>query len=143
MKTTLLALLGLSTLAALTLSPDTGGPYRDSSGRVWDRLPTPSDYASVAEFDAKFANELFTTRDGHQFQIDRELSAEEIAVNHAIGQFMNGFQRAPGSGNGLRASVSTNNPVDEEYFALYANASALKTALFAEVADADNAMRIN
>lgn len=143
MKKLLLPVLALPAFAALSLDPDTSGPYRDSTGRVWEQLPSPDGYASFAEWDALFANEVFTTRDGHSFQIDRTLSDEEIAVNRAIGQLMGGFRRSQGSGNGLRASVSTNNPVDEEYRALYSTTTALKNAIFAEVADADAAMNAN
>ncbi len=143
MKKFLLPLLALPALAALPLNSNTSGPYVDSQGHVWDTLPSPSQYSSAAEFDAKFSREIFTTRDGHQFQIDRPLTTEEIAENRAMDQLSQGFTRMQGSGNGLRASVSTNNPVDEEYRALYATTGALKTAIFAEVADADAAMKAN
>lgn len=143
MKKVLLPLIALPALAAAALDPDTGGPYRDSAGRLWDQLPDPDAYASYAEWDAKFGHEVFTTRDGESFQIDRKLTAEEIAENIAVGQMLNGFRRSQGSGNGLRASVSTNNPVDEEYRALYSTTTALKNAIFAEVNDADAAMKAN
>lgn len=143
MKKLLLSLVALPAVAALALDPDTSGPYWDSHGRAWDRLPSPDDYATYAEFDGKFAHEVFTTRDGHRFQIDRNLSAEEIAVNVAISQLMGGFQRTQGSGSGLRAAVSTNNPVDEEYRALYSSVSSLRAAILAEVADADAGMLAN
>lgn len=143
MKKTLYAFLALPALAALAVAPSTSGPYRDSSGKYWDSLPAPADYGSAAAWDAKFSREIFTTRDGNAFQIDRALTAEELAVNVALNQFNGGFKRSQGSGYNVRASVSTNNPVDEEYRSYYSTTAALKSAVFADVAVAEAAMLAN
>jgi hypothetical protein len=133
----------LSALAAAEIAsapPDTRGPYRDESGRIWAELPSPRDYPSFAAWDAEFAQEVFTARDGRRFQLDRELTPAELAENLALRQFVGALRAPPGSGSHLRATVTTHNPVDEEYRALYPSAAALKLAIRAEVARAEAGM---
>lgn len=133
----------LSALAAVEFAAapaDTRGPYRDESGRTWAQLPSPRDFPSYAAWDAEFAQEVFTARDGRRFQLDRELTPAELAENLALRQFAGALRAPPGSGSHLRAAVTTHNPVDEEYRALYPAAADLKAAIRAEVARAEAAM---
>lgn len=125
MKKLLLPLSGFA-LAAATLSTDTSGPYVDSQGNAYAELPKPSDFATVAEYDARFAHEVFTTRNGDRFQLDRELTPQEIADNLAKQQVNNNWRTFQGSGNNVRASVSTNNPCDEEFRANFATVTDLR-----------------
>jgi len=141
MKLQLLAILGLATLAATNVNSDTSGPYVDSHGGVWNALPSPDDYPSYAAFDALFANEVFTTRDGFRFQIDRKLTPMELANNRAKQQLQQSFLNSQGSGNNVRASVSTNNPVDEEFQALFASINDVKAYIVGKVAIADASMK--
>lgn len=141
MKTLLLSALGLVTLAATSAHQDTSGPYVDSQGGVWAALPSPDDYPSYTAYDARFAHEVFTTRDGHRFQLDRKLSPMEAANNQAKQQLQQGFINAQGSGNNVRAAVSTNNPVDEEFRALYASIADVKAYIVGKVNIADASMK--
>lgn len=141
MKTLFLSLLGLATLAAGGPNPNTSGPYLDSHGVLWDALPSPDQYPSVAVFDALFGREIFTTRDGFRFQIDRPLTRAELAHSQVMQQLQQSFLNAQGSGNQVRASVSTNNPVDEEFVAVFATISDMKAYIVAKAAIADASMR--
>lgn len=141
MKPTYLLILGLATLAATSVNPDTSGPYVDSHGGVWDALPHPDQYPSYAAFDALFSNEIFTTRDGNRFQLDRALTAVELASSRAKQQLRQSFINAQGSGNNVRAAVSTNNPVDEEFVALFATINDVKAYVVAKAAIADASMK--
>lgn len=140
MKPILLPILAVGALAAASLSPDTAGPYVDSQGIVYDRLPSPADFPSYADFDARFASEIFTTRNGDRFQIDRELTPQEIAENLAKQQLNNGWQFFQGSGNNVRASVSTNNPCDEEFRANFATTNDLKNFILSTVSSSESKM---
>jgi hypothetical protein len=139
----LLPVLGLFALAATSSNQDTAGPYVDSHGGVWHVLPKPADYPNVAAFDALFANEIFSTRDGRRFQLDRALTPAELAFSQAMQQLQQGFLNARGSGNNVRAAVSTHNPVDEEFRALFASPSAVRSYVVSKVAIADAAMKAN
>ncbi len=143
MKNVLIPLLAVGTLAATMTNPNTSGPYLDSQGTSYDALPAPSDFPTYADFDARFAAETFTTRSGDRFQLDRELTPAEIAVNQANQQLNQGWRTFQGSGNNVRASVSTNNPCDEEFRANFATTSALQTAVIGFVNSADSAMLAN
>jgi hypothetical protein len=140
MRTLLLTLCAAAALGATGASTHNSGPYVDSQGGVWLELPNPADYPSAAAFDALFAREVFTTRDGHRFQLDRPLTDAELAVARVNQQIRRQFRNAQGSGNHVRASVSTNNPVDEEFRGLFANTMALKNYVTGEVATADASM---
>lgn len=141
MKSTFLLTLGLATLAATSVNSDTSGPYVDSHGGIWDALPNPDQYPSYAAFDALFSNEVFTTRDGNGFQLDRALTAVELAGSQAKQQLRQSFINAQGSGNNVRAAVSTNNPVDEEFVALFATINDVKAYVVAKAAIADASMK--
>lgn len=136
MKMVVLGVVAASTLF-LGGGTETSGPYTDSQGNVYDQLPTP-DYTDVAAFDALYAHEVFTTRDGFKFQIDRALSPEEEAWATSFGQFGQNIAFEPKSGGGIRATVETHHPVDEEYQATEPNIPALKSEIVGIVEDADN-----
>jgi hypothetical protein len=143
MKNVLIPLVAAGTLAATMTDPNTSGPYVDSQGITYDALPAPWDFPTYADFDARFANETFTTRNGDQFQLDRELTPAEIAVNQANQQLNQGWRTFQGSGNNVRASVSTNNPCDEEFRANYATTNDLKNAVLGFVSSSETAMLAN
>lgn len=140
MKALLLPSAAIAALAAASLSHDTSGPYVDSLGNVYDSLPAPSDYPSFAAFDARFGTEVFTTRDGHRFQIDRELTPQEIADNLALQQLMQNWRFFQGSGNNVRASVSTNNPCDEEFRANFPTTNDLRNFVVSTVSSSESQM---
>ena len=136
-------LLAVPALAFTLSNPDTSGPYTDSHGGVHDRLPQISDFADVASFDAAIGHEVFTTRDGHRFQIDRPLTAAEIAQARKNQVISRAMQPHGGSGATIAAVVTVNHPVDEEYRAIYSTIPALKTAVIAEVAVCDASLNAN
>ncbi|KAA3605813.1 MAG: hypothetical protein DWQ01_18590 [Planctomycetota bacterium] len=136
MKLVVIGALAVSSLFAAT--GDTSGPYTDSKGNVWDTLPKVSDYADVATYDALFAHEVFTTRDGKQFHIDRALTPEEEAWASSLHQFNQNIVPEPKSGGSFRATVTTHHPVDEEYQATESGIPALKSEIIGIVEDADN-----
>lgn len=131
-------------LAAAIATPlATGtGKYVDSTGKVWNELPKLSDYPSAEAFDARFATEVFTTADGHRFQIDRPWTAEEESYYRMLEGFI-GQNAGNGSGNGLRATVTCTHPVDEEYQAAFPNRSTLRRHVIDMVELADNALESN
>ncbi len=139
----LVPVLAVAAFAFVAVDPNTSGPYTDSQGRVYDRLPSPSDFASVAEFDARFGHEVFTTRDGRRFQIDRELTPEELSQaleDQLIGR---NWRNQMNSGLHTTASVSTNNPVDEEFRGAFSSIASLKNYVMGEVDVADAALIAN
>lgn len=139
----LLPLLAIPALAFTAINPDTAGPYTDSQGNAYNRLPQVSDFATVADFDAAIGHETFTTRNGHQFQIDRELTPTELATALSNQVITRAMQSYGGSGATIAAVVTVNHPVDEEYRGIYGSTSALKTAVLAEVATCDAALNSN
>jgi len=139
----LLPLLAIPVLALVPLNNDTAGPYTDSQGRIWDRLPQVSDFANVADFDAAISHEVFTTRHGDQFQFDRQLTPSEVAQALADQLIARASQPYGGSGSAIRSVVTINHPVDEEYRGLYNTIASLKTAVRGEVAVCDAALNAN
>jgi hypothetical protein len=139
----LLPLLALPALAFVPLNPNSAGPYVDSQGKVWDRLPQPSDFATVAEFDAAIGHETFTTRDGHRFQFDRALTPAEIQQALADQLIARATQPYGGSGSAIRSVVTINLPVDEEYRGLYATTASLKNAVLTEIGICDASLNAN
>lgn len=138
-----LPLLALPALAFTALNPDTAGPYTDSQGDAYNRLPQVSDFATVAAFDAAIGHEVFTTRNGDKFQMDRELTPVELATAMSNQVIARAMQPYGGSGATIAAVVTVNHPVDEEYRGLYGSTSALKTAVLAEVNTCDAALNAN
>lgn len=136
-------LLAIPALAFAALNPDTAGPYIDSHGVSYDRLPQLSDYPNAAAFDAAMGHEVFTTRDGHQFQLDRPLTQTELAQALKDQVVARAGQAARGSGSTIAAVVTVNHPVDEEYRGLYGTTQALKNAVLAEVNTCDSALNSN
>ncbi len=136
-------LLAIPALAFTALNPDTSGPYTDSHGQVYNRLPRISDFADVASFDAAIGHEVFTTRNGEQFQIDRELTPAELSQSLANQVIARAMQPRGGSGATIAAVVTVNHPVDEEYRALYNTTRDLKNAVLAEVNTCDAALNSN
>ncbi|RMH04793.1 MAG: hypothetical protein D6702_02250 [Planctomycetota bacterium] len=135
-------ILGGLAAAGLAFVPlTTSGPYLDSHGRVWNQLPRLSDYSSAAEFDALFAHEVFTTRDGHRFQIDRPWTPEEAAANAG-----GSIHRDPGQvpGGSIRAVVNLTHPVDEEYRSSFNNnIPNIRSHVIGVINSADSAMKAN
>lgn len=140
---TLLPLLAIPALAFVPLNPDTSGPYTDSHGIVWDRLPQVTDFATVSDFDAAIGHEVFTTRNGNQFQFDRAMTPAEQTQAFADQLIARAAQPYGGSGGAIRSVVTVNHPVDEEFRSLYATTAALKTAVLGEVAVCDAALNAN
>ncbi len=142
MKT--LALLGGLALASFAFTPvQTSGPYVDSTGHVWAQLPSLADY-TADEFDARFAHEIFTTQDGHQFQIDRPWTPEEAAQNALNGQIRQFTTPSSYPGGSVRASVRTGHPVDEEYRSAFNNnIPSIRSHVISVVNSADAAMKAN
>jgi len=138
-----LPLLAIPALAFTALNPDTSGPYTDSQGNAFNRLPQVSDFATVADFDAAIGHETFTTRNGHQFQVDRELTPAELATALANQVITRAMQPHGGSGATIAAVVTINHPVDEEYRGIYGSTSALRTAVIGEVNTCDAALNSN
>jgi len=136
-------LLAIPALAFTALNPDTSGPYTDSQGNAFNRLPQVSDFANVAAFDAIIGHETFTTRDGHNFQVDRSLTSAEAAQALANQVVTRAMQPHSGSGATIAAVVTVNHPVDEEYRGIYGSTSALKTAVLGEVNTCDAALNSN
>lgn len=136
-------LLAIPALAFATLNPDTSGPYTDSNGDSYDRLPRLSDFPDAATFDAVIGHEVFTTRDGHQFQLDRPLTQPEIAQARIDQVIARASQPSGGSGSTIAAAVTTNHPIDEEYRSIYGSTQALKNAVIAEVNLCDAALNSN
>lgn len=136
-------LASLFLLAASAQAPETGaGPYVDSKGQVWPQLPRLEDYASAAEFDALFGREVFTDPHGRMIQIDRAATPEEIAAN-AQARLGRGFERRRGPAGGVRTTLFTHHPVDEEYRALFATTAALEQNIVGIIEDADNTYEQN
>jgi len=106
-------ILAVAALAAVVVNPDTSGPYTDSHGNIYHILPQISDFPTVADFDAAIGHEIFTTRDGRKFQIDRPLTPSELATALANQVVNRALQPNPGSFNGIAAVVTINHPVDE------------------------------
>ncbi len=131
----------LAAAVAAPLANNTSGPYTDTKGNVWNTLPALSDYATAEEFDALYASEVFTTKDGNRFQIDRPWTAAEASQYSVIDNFL-GWSRQ-GSGNGLRATVNCTHPVDEEYRAKFSSIPPLRTYVIALVELADDALFAN
>ncbi|MDA0667427.1 MAG: hypothetical protein O3A95_02215 [Planctomycetota bacterium] len=138
-----LPLLAIPALAFTAINPDTSGPYTDSQGNSFNRLPQVSDFTTVAAFDATIGHETFTTRNGHQFQVDRELTPAELATALANQVVARAMQPRTGSGGTIAAVVTVNLPVDEEYRAIYGSTAALKTAVKGEIDDCDAALISN
>lgn len=136
-------LLALPALAFTSLNNDTAGPYTDSHGNVWTSLPKLSDYASAAEFDAAIGHEVFTTRNGDQFQVDRELTPSEFAAATAMQAITRAAQPTGGSGAFIQAIVTTNHPVDEEYRGAFGTVAALRSHVISEVNFCDAALNSN
>ena len=136
-------LLAIPALAFTALNNDTAGPYVDSHGQVWNTLPKLSDYASAAEFDAAVGHEVFTTRDGDKFQIDRELTPKELANATALQAATRLMQPRSGSGGAIQAVVTINLPVDDEYRASFPNIPTLKSHVISEVNICDAALYSN
>jgi len=135
--------LAIPALAFASLNPDTAGPYTDSHGNTYNRLPQISDFPDVASFDQAIGHEVFTTRDGHQFQIDRPLTQTELAQALKDQVLARAGQAARGSGSTIAAVVTVNHPVDEEYRGIYGTTQALKNAVLAEVNTCDAALNSN
>ncbi len=125
----------------LALAAPGGGPYVDSQGNVYHELPSPHDYADFATFDALFGHEVFTNRDGHRFQIDRELTDEELAYSLWLQEVLNGLQHVPGGGATVRATVRTHHPVDEEYRGQFATTRDIRIHVVGEVERCDDALQ--
>lgn len=140
-----IAILGGLAAVSLAFSPlHTSGPYLDSQGRAWDVLPALADYASAAEFDALFAREVFTTRDGNAFQLDRPWTLAEELTNQALGQIHQGAGASRVPGGGIRAIVNLTHPVDEEYRAAYNNnVPTIQSHVVGVVNSADSTMKAN
>ena len=136
-------LLAVPALAFTALNNDSAGPYIDSQGHVWNVLPKVSDYTSAAEFDAIIGHEVFTTRNGDQFQLDRELTPTELANALAVQQATRLMQPRSGSGGSIQAVVTVNLPVDEEYRAAFSNTPALRQHVISEVNFCDAALNSN
>ena len=138
-----LAILGSLAAGGLAFAPlNTAGPYIDSQGRAWNQLPALSDYASAAEFDLEFAHEVFTTREGHRFQIDRPWTPEEEAAAAGNGLVHNGAGQVPGGS--IRAAVYGMHPVDEEYRnAFNNNIPNVRSHVIGLINSADAAMKAN
>lgn len=134
--------LTIGLIAAAIAVPLSSGQYIDSTGQVYDQLPSMSDFATVGEFDARYATEVFTNHNGMQFQIDRPWTVEEEAYYGMLSNFVN--TSSNGSGNGIRATVTTHHPCDEEYRAAFNNKySQIKTNVVDVVELADNALQSN
>lgn len=138
-----LPLLAIPALAFTAINPDTSGPYTDSQGNSFNRLPQVSDFATVAAFDAAIGHETFTTRNGHQFQVDRELTPTELATALANQVITRAMQPRGGSSGTIAAVVTVNLPVDEEYRGIYSTTAALKNAVRGEINDCDAALNSN
>ena len=136
-------LLAIAALAFTALSHDSAGPYLDSQGNVWNALPQVSDYASAAEFDAILGHEIFTTRNGEQFQFGRALTPAELASALAVQQVTRLLQPRSGSGGSIQALVTVNLPVDEEYRAAFGNMQTMKQHIISEVNLCDAALNSN
>lgn len=133
----------LAAALAAPLATNQGGKYVDSSGQVWNELPKLSDYPSAEAFDARFATEIFTTKEGYQFQIDRPWTPEEEKYYRMLEGFIN---QNPGSGsnNGIRATVGLTHPCDEEYRqAFNNNIPNVRSHVIAMVELSDNALEAN
>ncbi|TAH34337.1 MAG: hypothetical protein EYC70_15430 [Planctomycetota bacterium] len=138
----LLGALGLAVLCAPGLAQnDNGGPFVDSHGRIWKVLPDPADYPDFAAWDAEFAQELFTDVRGRSFQIDRELTPEELFTAEAERRLNRFLRPQRGPGGSIRASVRTHHPGDEEWRAAYG--SGWQSTISGIVESADNAMHAN
>jgi len=136
-------LLAIPALGFAALNNDSAGPYVDSHGNVWNTLPKLSDYASAAEFDAAVGHEVFTTRNGDKFQIDRELTPKEFANATAMQAATRMMQPRSGSGGAIQAVVTINLPVDEEYRNAFPNIPTLKSHVIGEVNVCDAALNAN
>lgn len=136
-------LLAVPALAFVALNPDTAGPYTDSHGVSYDTLPSVHDFKTVAEFDAAFGHEMFTTRDGYQFQIDRELTPSELAAAIASQAATRAAQPRGGSGSTIAAVVTTNHPIDEEFRNAFATLADVKNKVVSEVNICDAALNSN
>ncbi|MHC4379610.1 MAG: M12 family metallo-peptidase [Planctomycetota bacterium] len=136
-------LLAIPALAFVAINPDTSGPYTDSQGVSYDRLPTVADYPTVADFDAAMGHEVFTTRDGHQFQLDRKLTPSELAATLAAQAATRAMQPRGGSGSTIAAVVTTNHPIDEEFRNSYATLQDVKNKVISEVGVCDAALNSN
>mgnify|MGYP000155001272 CR=1 FL=1 len=136
-------ILAVAALAAVVVNPDTSGPYTDSHGNIYHILPQISDFPTVADFDAAIGHEIFTTRDGRKFQIDRPLTPSELATALANQVVNRALQPNPGSFNGIAAVVTINHPVDEEYRGSFVNIPSLKTYVINEMSVADQALYAN
>ncbi len=138
-----LSLLGGLAAASLAFAPlTTSGPYLDSQGRVWAQLPSLGDYPSAADFDREFAHEVFTTRDGHRFQIDRPWTPEEEAAQSGSSHVHTNPGTVPGGS--IRAAVYGTHPVDEEYRSSFNNnIPAIRSHVIGLINSADSAMKAN
>jgi len=110
---------------------------------VWEQLPRVEDYTDVATFDALFGHEVFQTAAGQYFQIDRQWTPEEEEYYRLQGSLDSLIQPEPNSGVGIRATVRTHHPVDEEYRGKFSTNSALKSFVIGVVETADNALYSN
>ncbi len=139
-----LVILGSLAAASLAFAPlTTSGPYLDSQGNAWTQLPSLNDFTTAAEFDLAFSHEVFTTRDGHQFQLDRPWTPEEEAAAAASNQIKGQAGAARVPGGSIRATVNCTHPCDEEYIAAFSSIPAVRSHVIATVNSGDAAMKAN
>ncbi|MAW62160.1 MAG: hypothetical protein CMJ94_15195 [Planctomycetes bacterium] len=130
----------LGVLAAAAMAPLLSqGGYTDSRGELWPELPQVEDFASVAAYDARVGHEVFRTPAGHAFQLDRAWTPEEERHFRMLSGFVAQGSQG-GSGHGLRATVTTHHPVDEEYRAVFPSRYALRQHVRKVVERADDAL---
>ncbi len=111
--------LAIGLIAAAVAVPLSSGQYIDSTGQVYNQLPSLTDFDTAGEFDARYSTEIFTTHNGNHFQVDRPWTAEEEAYYGMLSGFVNTSSK--NSGNGIRATVNCTHPVDEEYRSAFNN----------------------